>query len=471
MEKQLRGRKATKLLVGAKLDQDSQQINQNEIEALMHECGCMGFLPTSAKAPRGIVELGEVISRQINWDDLARTTRLRTFQHVREIIESRRKSGEVVLLYSDLLKLARDAEPDEFDPAVVNAVTEQLAGQGEIADTRLSTGERALVLQIGYIEIYAGSLILLAMNNQRGVPAIELTEALFRKSYPEIRDEERLNPVQERIVIECVIELMIEHGIGLRHEGLLIFPTLFPSTVAEDESNIAHTVSLFYDFSGAIDNIYSSLVVRLALSEKFGRVRMSKNRAEYEMPDQGICGLRKVDRSGGWAHLDLVFTDKVPRKTQDLFTVFVEDHLNNEGIKITEVLEVVCVCGYRFEEPLIREYIAEGRTEIICPRPKCQRPNRISEGAAKARADNPEIEKQLVALKTRIAHKQERDVAESKKNFKPIEVFFSYSHKDEKLRDDLEKHLSILKRQSVIQAWHDRKITAGTEWKRDRSPS
>jgi len=46
----------------------------------------------------------------------------------------------------------------------------------------------------------------------------------------------------------------------------------------------------------------------------------------------------------------------------------------------------------------------------------------------------------------------------------PINVFFSYSHKDEDLRDELAVHLSMLKRQGVIKAWHDREITAGTEW-------
>ncbi|WP_245261832.1 toll/interleukin-1 receptor domain-containing protein [Ancylobacter sp. FA202] len=40
-------------------------------------------------------------------------------------------------------------------------------------------------------------------------------------------------------------------------------------------------------------------------------------------------------------------------------------------------------------------------------------------------------------------------------------VFFSYSHADEALRDQLEKQLSILKRQGVITTWHDRKIDAG----------
>ena len=40
-------------------------------------------------------------------------------------------------------------------------------------------------------------------------------------------------------------------------------------------------------------------------------------------------------------------------------------------------------------------------------------------------------------------------------------VFFSYSHKDEALRDELEVHLAMLKREGAISAWHDRKILAG----------
>ncbi|WP_437624232.1 toll/interleukin-1 receptor domain-containing protein [Sorangium sp. So ce1151] len=42
-------------------------------------------------------------------------------------------------------------------------------------------------------------------------------------------------------------------------------------------------------------------------------------------------------------------------------------------------------------------------------------------------------------------------------------IFFSYSHKDEEQRDRLETHLSMLKRQGLIDAWHDRRISAGDE--------
>ncbi|MBI4548312.1 MAG: toll/interleukin-1 receptor domain-containing protein [Ignavibacteriae bacterium] len=45
-----------------------------------------------------------------------------------------------------------------------------------------------------------------------------------------------------------------------------------------------------------------------------------------------------------------------------------------------------------------------------------------------------------------------------------IELFFAYSRSDEKLRDKLETHLSLLKRQGLISTWYDRKIGPGREW-------
>ncbi|MGB8988216.1 MAG: toll/interleukin-1 receptor domain-containing protein, partial [Candidatus Sulfotelmatobacter sp.] len=43
-------------------------------------------------------------------------------------------------------------------------------------------------------------------------------------------------------------------------------------------------------------------------------------------------------------------------------------------------------------------------------------------------------------------------------------LFFSYSHVDESLRDQLETHLSGLRRQGMISSWHDRRITAGEDF-------
>jgi hypothetical protein len=46
-------------------------------------------------------------------------------------------------------------------------------------------------------------------------------------------------------------------------------------------------------------------------------------------------------------------------------------------------------------------------------------------------------------------------------------VFFSYSHHDEHMRDELEKHLAVLKRQGLVETWHDRRILAGNGLKEE----
>lgn len=45
-----------------------------------------------------------------------------------------------------------------------------------------------------------------------------------------------------------------------------------------------------------------------------------------------------------------------------------------------------------------------------------------------------------------------------------ITLFYSYAREDERLRKKLEMHLALLQQQGLIAAWHDRKISAGTEW-------
>ncbi|MDP4215029.1 MAG: toll/interleukin-1 receptor domain-containing protein [Bacteroidota bacterium] len=44
-----------------------------------------------------------------------------------------------------------------------------------------------------------------------------------------------------------------------------------------------------------------------------------------------------------------------------------------------------------------------------------------------------------------------------------IKIFSSYSHKDEVFRDELGKHLAILKRKKLIDDWYDRRIEAGSD--------
>jgi internalin A len=46
-----------------------------------------------------------------------------------------------------------------------------------------------------------------------------------------------------------------------------------------------------------------------------------------------------------------------------------------------------------------------------------------------------------------------------------IHVFISYSHRDDDFRKELQTHISLLQRRSLISTWDDRRIAAGDDWK------
>jgi tetratricopeptide (TPR) repeat protein len=46
----------------------------------------------------------------------------------------------------------------------------------------------------------------------------------------------------------------------------------------------------------------------------------------------------------------------------------------------------------------------------------------------------------------------------------PVKIFFCYAHEDEQLLNKLKSQLTPLQRQGLIDVWHDRDISAGTDW-------
>ena len=347
------------------------------------------------------------MAEALDWDSLTKTSRPKLFQRIRDEIDRRRDKGEAVLPLTDLEKAIRDMDTEDFDAKAVSAVAEQLSIQGVIADTKQMSGERTLVLKIEEIERYTGSLIIAARNNKRGVPALE-EKQLASLNVPLPGIKERLPRLQERVVLEYVIQMMIKCGICFQHEGLLIFPSLFQEAEPSDSSDFAReSVSLYYDFSGAIDNVYSSLVAWLVMSKDFGSVRLWHDRAEFERSGKGVCGVHKTDQGRGFAHVDVYFDKKTQDKTRSQFISFVEDHLRRHDIEITEHIELVCPsCEFRFPEGILKERITRGDVDIGCVR--CDTRIPLAQGADEARERDPKLERQTFALRTAVEKRMEK---------------------------------------------------------------
>ena len=171
-------------------------------------------------------------------------------------------------------------------------------------------------------------------------------------------------------------------------------------SIDDEGEKLPHAASLYYDISGAIDNIYASLVAWLVLAKDFGRLRLGPGRAEFEVQDQGLCGLRKVARPGGFAHVDVYFEDKTPKKLREDFITFVEDHLSKQGVELCEHLVVNCPKGFVFDDETLRMAMADGDRQVICPRCKSHHP--LHEGAKEVRARNPDSLENLWGIRTRM---------------------------------------------------------------------
>src|SRR6266536_4368638 len=48
-------------------------------------------------------------------------------------------------------------------------------------------------------------------------------------------------------------------------------------------------------------------------------------------------------------------------------------------------------------------------------------------------------------------------------SLRSVKIFYSYSHKDKELRDELAKHLG----KSHVSGWHDREILPGKDWQNE----
>lgn len=350
----------TKLLVGTKVDDDAVPVDAAALERLGRECGLAETVLTSAKTAHGCDALVAAMTRNIGWARLSTTSLGRAGEWLHGHLEAIRAAGTIVVSFAELAR----ALPADIDRAALGTAVRQLARRGTIANTRTATGEQFVVLRIEEIERYAGSLIVAAQQETTGVPALDTARILSaRMALPRIPPESRLPRAAECIVLDCVVEMLVHQGLALLHHGQLVFPSLF----AAHEPGTAPAPSVTFDFGGAIDNAYASLVTDLALSQAYGAPRLSRAAARFTRADLGTCGVRWLRGAGGRDDGLALFFEDADETIQHAFTCFVEAHLRRSGIELVERAFTACSsCGQSFDADVVDRRRAAGHRDVIC---------------------------------------------------------------------------------------------------------
>jgi len=399
------------LLIATKADQPGVT-HKDAVEAVRGRLGFRRAISVSAKqdGDAGIAELRRDLHEAIEWEHLTLVSRPPAFQEIREYLAKARQGGDTLMLLADIEKgLAKGGIG--YQRGEVDTTLGHLAREGQIVDILLQSGDRAIVLRIDVISRYAGSLVQAARKNPGRVPALAQDRILAANmTFPGLDATERLDSrEEERMVLECVVGLMVDRGLCFDHEGLLVFPTLF-NDLAEHEGTLPPSAPVYYDFSGPIDNIYASLVAKLAVSGTFGPVRLWARYAEFGSETDGTFGIRRADKSKGQGHLDLFLSGPIEAGRQRLFRDLVDDHLKNQGVKILSGLAFSCrVCSFEFSEELLTRRLSESKTEVTCP--QCDTPYSLftvsqpatAGSAARLSALKTDIEKKTQEAATKVA--------------------------------------------------------------------
>ncbi|NUN13817.1 MAG: metallophosphoesterase [Myxococcales bacterium] len=406
--------KPIRFLVGTKLDDDFAPVERQQIDLFVNTNQYHRFFPTSAKTGFGCTELFQAIVSAIDWASFGHRTRA-TFEHVVQAeIDSLRKEGRVFVPFGEIEKRLQQEFPATFEASAIGAVVSELSLCGMVWDTRLGDGTRIVILDVERIEQYAGSLVVCARENPRGVPAIEIG-LLSSPGFvlPRIKKEVRLPRDQELVILDITVQLILEQGLAFRTGGLLIFPSLFPSDESVRPPH-PYTVPLYYEFSGAIDQVYATVVSSLANLRRFGAVRLYKNAAEFGLADGSVYGLSRQEKQNGNTaldRLDLYFSDTTQPQERTVFIQFVEEHLREVGVGVLERLDVRCECGYAFDEAVVRKRLEDKRPDMLCPQCETRTPLSLME---KGNGDRDQIRAQLVALRNEITESRREAVRDTK---------------------------------------------------------
>lgn len=383
------------IVVGSKMDRDRGLNSRSAILAHLKKHNISEYIETSSITGRGIDELKNKLAHIIPWSTITNSSRPKIFQAVRDCIKKMIDEQIACISFNDLYaKLAEDGMKIPENKLI--GVIKQLSLQGTIALQITEDSIGHIILNVSKIEQYAGSIIILAQESSTGVPTITERSLLTDiTDLPGMKKDERLSSEEESIVIGTVIEMLVNAGICTRHEGWLIFPSLYTPTTFLPTTHRANT-HVCYDFSGAVENIWTCLVSWLVVAKEFGRHRLWKNRAEFEDTEIGMFGIEKTDISGGYARIDIYFDNIKDEHAKHKFILFIEQFLKRSGINISEQFDLKCTCGEIFSYKAISSRMRSGDKDIGCS--LCDTRTQLPKGAFAIRLTSEKIENETWEL-------------------------------------------------------------------------
>lgn len=336
-----------KLLVAGRVDAGGLRVSRAELEKFATERKFRGFLETSAKKNIGCDELKKAIVESINWDEIpCRTTEI-LFKQLKEEILRLKDEGRVLMRFNELretLQLRMSSEYKRFTDEELRAVITLLAGPGVVWELAFGSW---ILLQPERINAYAQAVIRTLQSDEHERGCV-MEERVLKGNLDYESSMPRLNSDEERFVLLAMHQILVERGLCLRQPtekgNLLVFPSYYRRERLEQAKFPAVLVN--YRFSGFLDDVYATLVVRLHHSDAFDQDQLWRYAADFKTQTGKQLGIKLNKRAPGLGDLEVYFDPAVAMEEQIIFSKYVHEHLLQNARNVERLRHYVCPqCG------------------------------------------------------------------------------------------------------------------------------
>lgn len=364
------------ILIAARSDRGTPRLTNEELNIFCKQQGIKAYMLTSAKSGEGIEELVQQMQNMIPWDDKPATITTETFKRIKDFVLDLKEMSHhrnMILTPNELRKRLQKTDQNwKFSNAEMMTAVGHLENHGYVTRLKTSQGEPRILLAPELLNNLAASFVLEARRNPEGLGSLEEQQLLLGEyKFPEL---EELSEAEKDILLDSVAVLFLEHNICFRetnplnNRAYLVFPELInmKKPMIGDDTPIEDGVA--YTVSGAVENVYASLVVLMGYTQDFTRTNQWQNHARYEMGTGHVCGFRLEDERAGELYFVLYFGVNTPAPVRMLFQGLFENFLRGRNLTVQRIEPVLCPNGHTLNRSVVREHMSCGEELAFCNR-------------------------------------------------------------------------------------------------------
>ena len=339
---------------------------QKTFRGICNKHGFAGLWLTGAKTGDGCEDLKAAIAEHIPWDRLPWITTTRLFKSLKDALLKLKEEDTPLVRLPELRQRLQLLLPDEtINAESLRTVVGLMQGQGVVQ--ALDFGDFVL-LQPEQINRYASVVVRMAREHVDEMGVVPEQQVLDGRL--DYKDMIRLTEADEKILLRAMVQTFLDRALCLRETTPAGMMLVFPSYFRRDNPEVPEYPNVFvtYGFAGPLDEIYSTLVVKLNYSEGFKKDQLWKDAADFKTPGGKRVGLAMHKKTEGAAELVVYFEPGVPDDTKVMFIKYVHEHLLARAQDVTRVRTYICPhCDTPIENrKAIEIRLKKGFKDIVC---------------------------------------------------------------------------------------------------------